>query len=319
MKEAELCFPQFLNDSCRIPETPNFSFWCLYIVLFFLCLVTTALNMLVILSISHFRQLHTPTNILLLSLAVSDLLVGILVMPFEIILKETCWILGDFMCVLYFLVPITIISSSVGNMVLISIDRYVAICDPLHYPRKVTLRRASLCVSVSWGSAALYSVILLHENLMEPGRYISCRGECFINISGTVDLVVSFIVPIWVIVVLYVRVFVVAVSQARAVKHQTKRLKTVKAKKSEMKAAITLGILVVVFLLCYSPYYCVSLSGHEILIGSYSEVFMIFLMYFNSCLNPVIYALFYPWFRKAMRLILTGQMLRPGSREVRVL
>ncbi len=274
--------------------------------------------------LSHCRQLHTPTNLLLLSLAVSDFLVGLLVMPVEILLTETCWILGDLMCALYYLLPVIIISASVGNMVLISVDRYVAICDPLHYHTKVTQKLVLICVFLCWICAVIYSIILLYDNLKQPGEYNSCNGECVINITGAVDLVFGFIIPITIIIVLYMRVFVVAASQARAMKSHIatvslKRSNTVKVQKSEIKAAKTLGILIVVFLMCYSPYYCVSLTGHDIMIGSSTEVFMIFLMYFNSCLNPVIYALFYPWFKKAIRLIVTFQILQSDSYEANIL
>ncbi|XP_070771095.1 trace amine-associated receptor 4-like [Enoplosus armatus] len=323
MEEAELCFPQLLNSSCKKLE-PTHSAFSLYILLSVISLLTVALNLLVIISISHFRQLHTPTNLLLLSLAVSDFLVGLLVMPIETLLTENCWILGDLMCSLYYLLPVIIISASVGNMVLISVDRYVAICDPLHYSTKVTEKTVTICVLMCWICSVFYGIFLLYDNLKQPGRYNSCVGECVVNIAGAVDVVVTFIIPIIVIIVLYMSVFLVAVSQARAIKSHIatvslKRSKSVKVHKSELKASRTLGVLLVVFLMCYSPYYCVSLTGHDILIGSSTEAFMIFLMYLNSCLNPVIYALFYPWFKKATRLIVTFQILQPGSREANIL
>ncbi|XP_042351112.1 trace amine-associated receptor 7e-like [Plectropomus leopardus] len=322
-ERADLCFPHLLNSSCRKPQPPQTSAVLFYILLSVISLLTTALNLLVIISISYFRQLHTPTNFLLLSLAVSDFVVGLVMIPVEILLLETCWILGDLMCALYFMLPIMTICASVGNMVLISVDRYLAICDPLHYPTRVTQKAVTMCVLMCWICSVSYSIFLLFDNLMQPGRYNSCYGECVVSIDGAVDLV-AFIIPITVIIVLYMRVFVVAVSQARAMRSHIasvslKYSTTVKVKKSEIKAARTLGVVIVVFLMCYSPYYCITLTGHNILIGMLTEVSMIFLMYFNSCLNPVIYALFFPWFRKTIRLIITFQILQLDSRDADIL
>ncbi|XP_070770517.1 trace amine-associated receptor 4-like [Enoplosus armatus] len=324
MEEAELCFPQLLNTSCRKPAPPHSEEVLIYILLFFISLLTATLNLLVITSVSHFRQLHSPTNLILLSLAVSDFFVGLLVMPIEILLKGTCWVLGDLTCALYFCLSITFVSASVGSMVLISVDRYVAICDPLHYPTRITEKVVGVSICVCWISSALYSIFLSYDNLKHPGRYTSCYGECVVNIAGDVDIVVGFIIPITVIVVLYMRVFVVAVSQARAMRSQVTAVRlqlsvTLVTMKSELKAARTLGAVVTVFLICYSPCYCVSLTDRNILIGSSTLAFMGFLMYFNSCLNPVIYTLFYPWFRKAVRLIVTLQILQPDSCETLLL
>ncbi|XP_039674276.1 trace amine-associated receptor 13c-like [Perca fluviatilis] len=323
LERVDHCFPQ-LNLSCRKPDPPHSGAVLIYILLAFISLLTAALNLLVIISISHFRQLHTPTNLLLLSLAVSDFLVGLVVMPVEILLTKTCWILGDLMCVLYYMIPGILITASTGNIVLISVDRYLAICDPLHYPTKLTLKVATICLLLCWIYSFVYIIIIMNENLKQPGKYISCYGECVVNITGAADIAVSFIIPITVIIVLYMRVFVVALSQARAMRSHIatvslKHCKTVKVKKSEIKAARTLGVLVVVYLMCYCPYYCVSLSGQNILLGSSVVGFMIFLIYFNSCLNPIIYAIFYPWFKKTIRLIVTLQILQPGSREAQIL
>ncbi|KAM3862183.1 trace amine-associated receptor 13c-like [Diretmus argenteus] len=303
MEGTELCFPQ-LNTSCRKSMSPHYDSMLLYILLSSSSLLTVSLNMLVIISISHFRDLHTPTNFLLLSLAVSDFLVGFLLIPGVILVIGECWYLGNIMCAFYVYVSFIITSSSVGNMVLISVDRYVAICDPLRYPTSITPTRVKICVTLN-----------------------SCDGECVIvinYITGYVDIVVSFIGPVTVIIVLYSRVFVVAVSQARAMRSHIvtvthRRSVTVTAKKSEMKAARTLGIVIVVFLVCYCPYYLPSLAGQDTSSEASYLSFLFFLLYCNSLLNPVIYAFFYPWFRKAMKLIVTLNILQSDSSEAKIL
>ncbi|XP_026187433.1 trace amine-associated receptor 13c-like [Mastacembelus armatus] len=323
MEETELCFPHLLNVSCKKYKRPHSETLFIYIVLSFISLLTVVLNVLVIISISHFRQLHTPTNLLLFSLAVSDFLVGLLVMPFHILLTEPCWFLGDLVCVLFYLLPFITVYASVVNMVLISVDRYVAICDPLHYPTRITLNRVQICVVLCWIYCVFYTFLILHDNLKQPGRYNSCYGECVIYVIGAVDIVLVFIIPVSTIIILYVRVFVVAVSQARAMRSHIAAVTlqcsvTVTVKKSEMKAARNLGVVVAVFLMCYCPYYCLSLSGYELTISS-STIFLVYLVYFNSYLNPVIYAFLYPWFRKSVKLIVTLEILQPNSCMINVL
>ncbi|KAM6990048.1 trace amine-associated receptor 13c-like [Tautogolabrus adspersus] len=319
----ELCYPQLFNASCKKP-TRDHSGVLLFYFLAIVSLVTAALNLLVIISISHFRQLHTTTNLVLLSLAVSDFLVGLVVMPGEIMQTQTCWFLGDLMCAFYYLLLLTIMCSSAACMVLISVDRYVAICYPLHYNTKFTLKTASFSVCVCWIYSLFVTFLLFYDHLKQPGRFNSCHGECVVIISGDLDLVFCFVIPVSIIVALYLRVFMVVVSQARAMRsHITmvtlQRSKTVAAKRSELKAARTLGVVVVVYLMCYCPYYCVFFAGGQLLIGSKAEVLMAFLVFFNSCLNPLLYTCLYPWFRRTIRLIVTLEVTRPGSCDANIL
>uniref|UniRef100_A0A668RNL9 G-protein coupled receptors family 1 profile domain-containing protein n=1 Tax=Oreochromis aureus TaxID=47969 RepID=A0A668RNL9_OREAU len=314
-RPSELCFPQ-LNSSCRKPTLHWSKAVLLTIVLFCISLITVALNILVIISVSHFRQLHTPSNILLLSLAVSDLLVGLLLMPLEIFRNTSCWVFGDLICSVYWYLSGNITSTSTGIIVLISVDRYVAICDPLHYPTRMTVVRVKLSVCLCWFYYIFYISLYLKDILIEPGRYNSCKGECVLvinDIAGIIDLVIAFIVPVSVIIVLYMRVFVVAVSQARAmrscVRAVTLQHSLNQANKSELKAARTLGILVVVFLASFCPFYCYFFVGENVVSDS-SAFFVIIAFYFNSFLNPMIYALFYPWFRNAVKLIITLQIFK---------
>uniref|UniRef100_A0A672ZEK6 G-protein coupled receptors family 1 profile domain-containing protein n=1 Tax=Sphaeramia orbicularis TaxID=375764 RepID=A0A672ZEK6_9TELE len=325
-EEAELCFPKLLNASCQKPVNSQVKNLILHILLFIFSPMTVALNLLVIITVSHFRQLHTPTNLILLSLAVSDLLVGLVPMPGEVYLHFNCWFLGDLMCSSYNLITYVSVSASVGNMVLISIDRFIAICDPLHYTHKVTITRVKVHVCLCWFGSVGFSILILNDNLTHPGKYHICYGQCFVIIgliARIIDLVFSFFLPIVVIVVLYMSVFVVAVSQARAMRSHITAItaqQSVKgvANKSELKAARTLGVLVLVFLNCYCPYFGM-LFTEDVALHNASFSYVTFLLHLNSCLNPLIYALLYPWFRKAIKLIFTLQILQPGSSETNIL
>ncbi|RVE57785.1 hypothetical protein OJAV_G00202820 [Oryzias javanicus] len=320
-KEAGLCFPHLLNSSCRRSGRPPAESMFMYITLSSMSVLTVALNLLVIISIAHFKRLQTPTNLLLLSLAFSDFFVGFLVV-FQILLIDGCWFLGDVMCVGYYIVDYVITSASVEMVVLISVDCYVAICEPLRYSMKVTKRRVCISVSGCWIFSFLCVFIVMKDNLRQPGRHNSCYGECvvvFDQFSGLVDILFFFIGPVSVVVVLYVRVFVVAVSQARAMRshplsvHGSAR---VTLKKSDLKSARTLGLVGLAFLICLCPYFSLTLTGQEAEFQASSFAFVLF--YFNSLLNPLIYALFYPWFRKSAKLIVTLQVLKPGSSQINV-
>ncbi|XP_051259296.1 trace amine-associated receptor 13c-like isoform X9 [Dicentrarchus labrax] len=327
LEEAELCFPQLLNTSCRKPVQHRADTIFLYILLSCISLLTVALNLLVIISISHFRQLHTPTNLLLLSLAVSDFLVGLLLMPLQILFVGGCWFLGSLMCGLFYYASFILTTASVGNMVLISVDRYVAICDPLCYATKVTQKRVQICVCLCWTCSVFYNGVILIDFFKHPNQFNSCYGECVLVINfitGAVDVLLTFVGPIAAIIVLYMRVFVVAVSQARVMRSHIAAVTlqgsvSVTAKKSERKAARTLGVVVVVFLICFCPYFVPSLVGKDRSSSVIFSIFSVWLLYCNSCFNPMIYAFFYPWFRRSMKLIITFKILQPDSCDTNIL
>ncbi|XP_040924883.1 trace amine-associated receptor 13c-like [Betta splendens] len=319
---AELCFPQLLNASCRKPDVSWAEAVFVHFVLPPLSVLAVTLNLLAIVSVSYFRQTPHSTNLLLLSLAVADFLVGFVLMPGYIYLRTSCWFLGGLVCSLYMCVTIVSACSSFGNMVLISADRFAAICDPLHYHSRVTVGKVRLCIFLCWFCCTLYSNLLINSPMFQSDDSPSCHGTCvfFINNIGVVvGLIVNFILPVSAIVVLYMRVFVVAVSQARSMRsHVTAVTLHRSVGRSKLKAARALGVVIVVFLMCFCPYYCVSLAGPNLIMSSLG-VFAVSLLFLNPCVNPVIYALLYSWFRRAVKLIVTLQILQPGSRETNVL
>lgn len=273
------------------------------------------------------RQLHTPTNFLLLSLAVSDFLISFF-MLFQMLLLDGCWLWGDVMCAVFYFIDYTITSASIGTMVLISVDRYVAICDPLRYRTRVTLKRLQVCVTLCWACPVIFHGIRFKDNFKSLGGAAGgCYGQCTIVLSfaaGLADMILSFLGPVSVVLVLYIQVFAVVVSQSRAMASQVASVALhcslkVSTLKSEMKAATTLGVVVVAFFICVCPYFCHILAGESSVIGTSSNFLIVLLFYMNSFINPLIYATFYSWFRKSIKLIVTLKILKADFRDINIL
>uniref|UniRef100_A0A8C7DZH9 G-protein coupled receptors family 1 profile domain-containing protein n=1 Tax=Oncorhynchus kisutch TaxID=8019 RepID=A0A8C7DZH9_ONCKI len=157
-----ICSKLNRNSSCRKALLSTSIYTALYIFCSLFSAVTVFLNLLVIISISHFKQLHTPTNLLILSLAVSDLLVGAIVIPVTTVaILESCWGFGEYFCAFHFYMAFLCTSLSLGNLVLISIDRYVAVCDPLLYHSKITITRIMCCISITWCCCIIYQAVVI--------------------------------------------------------------------------------------------------------------------------------------------------------------
>ncbi|XP_055006991.1 trace amine-associated receptor 13c-like [Boleophthalmus pectinirostris] len=320
METVELCFPHLHNSSCIKHQADIFEIDLVSVLLSLLSTITAALNLLVIISISHFRQLHSTTNLILLSLAVSDFLVGLVVIPILATMWKVCWYSGELLCGLVYLVPSTAIMASVGTVVLISVDRYVAICDPLHYPTRMTEKVVGVSISVCWIYAFFYAISVYIDNVINQDKYRLCYGQCMVHMARDANFILAFVIPVTTIVCLYMKVFIMAASQARAIRSNATAVISKTSRKSEIKAARNLGILVLVYLMCYSPYYFVAYSEANILIfGVPIELVSIYLYFLNSCINPLMYAMLYPWFRKAIKLIVTLQILKHGSCDLTIL
>ncbi|XP_038128408.1 trace amine-associated receptor 1-like [Cyprinodon tularosa] len=306
------CYESY-DSIYKFTSNPSFSCVALYVFLGSLSLITVCGNLLVIISIIYFKQLHTPDNYLVLSLAVADLLVGILVFPFSMMFTVTsCWYDEDLFCKIRGSFDVTLSTASILNLCCISIDRYHAVCKPLNYRTAMNDRIIAFMILGCWVTAALIGIGIIIAGFNQG----KCEGNCVIDalISTTLACIFSFYIPVIIMLGIYLKIFLVVQSQLKSI-HITAcqtRKSTAAFSKMERKATKTLAVVMGVFLLCWTPYFLLIIFQPLTYDATPINVIesLNWLTLSNSMLNPFIYAFFYSWFRSAVRLIISGKIFQ---------
>ncbi|XP_001506354.1 trace amine-associated receptor 4-like [Ornithorhynchus anatinus] len=322
--DVQYCFD--LNNSCPRNVRPVFGSCAMYMVMGGAITFTMLGNFLIIISISHFKQLHTPTNFLILSMATTDFLLSCLVMPFSMIRSvEACWYFGDIFCKVHSCCDIMLCTASIFHLCFISVDRYYAVCDPLHYVTKITIPVIEGFLCVSWSVPVFFAFGLVYSELNLDGMdefiaAIDCGGLCvliFNPLWGVLASLVAFFLPGAVMAGIYIHIFAVARRHAKQIntfpglQQGSLESRTIK----ESKATKTLSLVMGVFVLCWLPFFLLTVIDPFLNFTTSEDVYNAFLWlgYFNSTFNPIIYGMFYPWFRKSFKLIVTGRIFHADS------
>ncbi|XP_003689715.2 5-hydroxytryptamine receptor 1 isoform X2 [Apis florea] len=171
-------------------------------------------NILVCVAVFLVRKLRRPCNYLLVSLAVSDLCVALLVMPMALLYEISGnWSFGAIMCDLWVSFDVLSCTASILNLCMISVDRFCAITKPLKYGVKRTPRRMIVYVSLVWLGAACISLppllIMGNEHTYSetgPSHCVVCQNF-FYQIYATLG---SFYIPLFVMIQVYYKIFCAA-------------------------------------------------------------------------------------------------------------
>jgi len=175
-------------------------------------------NGLVIVAIAADRRLKGVQNWFIASLAVSDLLVGVFIMPLSLANELMgYWAFGDVLCQLWLSTDVLLCTASILNLCLISLDRYWSITRAISYLRKRTPRRATVMISVVWTTSAIICFPPL-AGWSRPQPIVDGQPLCVLSEEpGYVlySIIGSFYLPLGVMAVVYVKIYLAARWRAR--------------------------------------------------------------------------------------------------------
>ncbi|XP_073708706.1 adenosine receptor A3 [Garra rufa] len=282
-------------------------------------------NVLVIWAVWRSGALNKPTFCLIVSLAVADFLVGALAIPLAVVVDihvkmpfHTCLFIS---CVL--IVPL---QASVFTLLAIAVDRCLRLTQPFGYKSTVTKRRSWFLAAVCWILASVLGFLPMfgwynHDTLtLYNSTSIGCQFIAVIPITYLIHFIFEgcFLPPLAVMIALYCYIFFKIRSGRAGLASETGTYT-----KKEHKLAISLVLVLVLFIVCWLPLHTIqsiTYYNQNVHVSSTALYFGILLSHANSMVNPVVYAFKIPKIKREYGKIwrrLTGQQQQADTNSNR--
>uniref|UniRef100_A0A8C1YGL5 Adenosine receptor A1 n=1 Tax=Cyprinus carpio TaxID=7962 RepID=A0A8C1YGL5_CYPCA len=262
-----------------------------------IALVSVLGNVLVVLVVYMNQALRDPTFCFIVSLALADIAVGVLVIPLAVVLSLGLSTLF-YTCLFISCLLITMTQSSILSLLAIAIDRFLRVKIPTRYNIIVTQRRAWVAVGLCWLISFLTGLVpMAGWHLSPPGNVSMTPIKCQFTKVMRMDYMVYFnffvwvVVPLIIMIGLYAEIFRVICRQLNRRAEAT--CDSSKYYRKELKLAKSLVLVLFLFALCWLPlhimncivFYCPTCNVPKIAV--YVGIFM---SHVNSALNPLVYA-----------------------------
>ncbi|KAL9955445.1 hypothetical protein ACROYT_G036773 [Oculina patagonica] len=299
------------TETAYCDETLQKIFWFVNGVLALIILAGNTLTCVIFLSTKQLRQQYM--NIFLVSLAVSDILMAVMVVPGytsfcagckPYLSSDTCWILAQTKDLVF--------SSSFFSLLAITYDRYLAVLCPLQYSSKMTRNKVTCMVILTWVFPALIATarnIWWHTQSEEKAKAINKVYNV---------ILVFLLVMLPAVIMALVNVMIVRAIQTQ--RRKTFPLREISSVNQEIsceetraetsrkrRGSIACAAVVLVFVLSWIPrsvYNFAYVFGRADLVTPLLVKLSMFFLLLQSCVNPFIYSFYRADFRQAAKRLL---------------
>ncbi|XP_034727015.1 opsin 4xb [Etheostoma cragini] len=290
-----------------------------YIIAFFVFVIGTlgiTGNALVMFAFYSNKKLRNLPNYFIMNLAVADFLMAFTQTPVFFInslYKE--WVFGEIGCKMYAFCGALFGITSMITLLAISIDRYLVITKPLQAIHWGSKRRTTLAIIMVWLYSFAWSLAPLvgWSSFIPEGLMTFCTWDyvtyTLANRSYTMMLCCFvFFIPLGIIFYCYLFMFLAIRKTGREVERlgtQVRKSTLIqhKSMKSEWKMAKISFVVIVVYVLSWSPYACVAMiswAGHANILSPYSKAVPAIIAKASAIYNPIIYAIIHNKYRTTL-------------------
>ncbi|KAJ7365607.1 Melatonin- receptor [Desmophyllum pertusum] len=281
-------------------------------------------NLSVCYAVYRNQRLRTLSNMFVVALAVSDILMSTCCMPFSVAtLFHGKWIFGETSCRFHGFGVLTFGLASLLTMGIIAVSRYFCVVKPDKYIVLFKKKRTLIYIAVVWCTAFIGSVPPFlfkhgHGRLeFQPGKAL-CLYPFDTNIAYTIFLECVYIgTPLTVITICYAKVFY-TVSRSNRVFSQENNPQLLRANVEEAKVTKTLAAVMVGFACCWIPVTIIDYidaARGEPTLARQAYLTYGFLIYLSSTINPFIYGATNKNFRREYHVILSNILCLRSSRR----
>uniref|UniRef100_H2LLM3 Opsin 4xb n=1 Tax=Oryzias latipes TaxID=8090 RepID=H2LLM3_ORYLA len=273
-------------------------------------------NALVMFAFYSNKKLRNLPNYFIMNLAISDFLMAFTQSPiFFINCLYREWMFGETGCKVYAFCGALFGISSMINLLAISVERYLVITKPLQTIHWSSKRKTTLAIFLVWFYSLAWSLAPLvgWSSYIPEGLMTSCTWDYVTytpaNRSYTMMLCCFvFFIPLGIILYCYLRMFLSIRKTTRAVERlgtQVRKSTVIQQKtiRSEWKLAKIAFVVIVVYVLSWSPYACVTLiswAGHADILSPYSKAVPAVIAKASTIYNPIIYAIIHNKYRMTL-------------------